>query len=85
MPLILSPGHKLRKPSKKSGLAYFSHLAPLICSLFLLKSRVKKGGLRRNVPPLNALLPVGFQPTKSGRVDGKGFFYLPILVNTSLM
>ena len=41
-PLDPPPGHKLQKPSKKSGI--FQSLGTIIFVLFLLKSRVKRGG-----------------------------------------
>ena len=58
--LILAPGsaprHKQQKLSKESGIAYFSHLAPLIL-LFPTRRQSQKGWRRHNAPPSNTLLP----------------------------
>ena len=41
----------------QKGLAYISHLAPIVFCSFLLKGKVKGGGAWHNAPLLNTLLP----------------------------
>ena len=54
LPPRFAPGHKLQKPSKKSGI--FQSLSTISFALFLLEGRVTGGGTRRNASPLNTLL-----------------------------